>query len=174
MNKNPHALEELYDRFAKLVYSFAYRSTRHSDASRDIVQLVFTRLWTTQSTYDPLKGKFVNWILTITRHITIDYLRKERRQRDVVTVSQEHWKRIYDPYKDDPGEIVTESLQEHIRDAYRYLSAAQKELIELLYWQGYSLSEIAQKNNEPLGTVKSRLNQTLKVLRRHLLIEKGG
>jgi len=172
MEKHRPALEELYDRYAKLVYSFALRSTRSEHAAREIVQLVFLRLWTTESGFDPRRGRFVNWLLTVTRNITIDYMRKERRHQGTVAVDQEQWERLSDPLSRDPFEAVSkESLQQMIRRAYRHLSERQTELIEQVYWQGYTLSEVARMNNEPLGTVKSRLHQTLKILRKQLLAE---
>jgi RNA polymerase sigma-70 factor (ECF subfamily) len=48
------------------------------------------------------------------------------------------------------------------------LSDSQTSLIQAFYWEGYTLSEIADRNGEPLGTVKSRLHQTLKILRKHM------
>jgi RNA polymerase sigma-70 factor (ECF subfamily) len=175
MEKKRCALEELYDRYVKLVYSFALRSARNEHAAREIVQLVFTRLWTTESGFDPGKGQFANWILTITRNIAIDYMRKERRHRGAVSIGPEQWEQISDPSRPDPVDIVAnESLKEGIRKAYRHLSESQAELIERVYWQGYTLSEVALMNREPLGTVKSRLHQSLKILRRHLLVEREG
>ena len=167
------ALEELYDRYVKLVYSYTIRATGNEQIAREIVQLVFTRLWTTESGYDPLKGQFVNWILTITRNITIDYLRKERRHRAAIAIEPAQWEQIAAPSNHDPGEVVSmEWMREHVRAAYRHLSDIQVKLIEQVYWQGYTLSEVARMNHEPLGTVKSRLHQSLKILRRHLQVER--
>ncbi|MCC3372267.1 RNA polymerase sigma factor [Cohnella sp. REN36] len=168
MQKNRSALEQLYERYVKLVYSFALRSTRKEHAAREVVQLVFTRLWTTEK-YDPNKGRFVNWMLTLTRNITIDYMRKERRHGKSVSMDPEQWEQIADTSINDPGRIVTmELLRERIRGAYRFLSESQAELIEQMYWQGYTLSEISEVNHEPLGTIKSRLHKSLKILRKHL------
>ena len=57
------------------------KSMKEEQAAREIVQLVFTRLWTTEKGYDASKGAFVNWMITITRNITIDCLRKKRQTR---------------------------------------------------------------------------------------------
>jgi RNA polymerase sigma factor (sigma-70 family) len=165
------ALEELYDRYVKLVYSFALRSMGTEATAREVVQLVFTRLWTTGASYDSQKGTFVSWLLTITRNITIDLLRQERRQIDAVYLSTEHWVQLPDTsYLTPEDEIIKKSESERIRAAFRYLSDAQRNLVELLYWQGYTLSEIAETSEQPLGTIKSRLYETLRILRQHLLI----
>ena len=91
MAKHHPALEELYDRYAKLVYSFALKSMKEEQAAREIVQLVFTRLWTTEKGYDASKGAFVNWVITVTRNITIDCLRKKRRLDQVIQFEPREW-----------------------------------------------------------------------------------
>ena len=75
------ALESLYDRYEKLVYSFAYRMTSNVTASEDIVQDVFSKLWYGKAEYNPDKGKFSSWLLTITRYTAIDHLRKMKKKK---------------------------------------------------------------------------------------------
>src|SRR4051794_39925754 len=96
LSKQSFALEQIYDRYAKLVYSFALKSTKDEAASRDIVQLVFTRLWTTERSYDSSKGHFINWLLTITRNITIDLIRKEKKHNVSMMMQWEQWEKIPD------------------------------------------------------------------------------
>ncbi|WP_274654708.1 RNA polymerase sigma factor [Paenibacillus humicola] len=174
--KRHDALSALYDRYASLVYSFAWKSLKNEQAARDIVQSVFVRLWTTESEYDPNKGRFTSWLITITRNITTDWLRKERRLAEgIVPFEPEELERLPDTAHASPeARVEREALKEQIRDAYQYLSKQQIELVEHFYWQGYSLSELAALYKEPLGTVKNRLHQTLKILRRHLVAEGEG
>lgn len=172
--KHRPALEELYDRYIKLVYSFILKSTRDQDKTRVIVQLVFTRLWTTENGYNPEKGQFVNWLLTITRNITIDYHRKEKREHAFVPFKHEELELFPDSSHNSPEDIVSRKLiREQVHKAYQYLSKSQIQLIQCLYWEGYTLSEIAEMNKEPIGTIKSRLHQTLKILRNHLVLDMG-
>lgn len=175
LDKQHSALDELYDRYVKLVYSFAMKSIRDEQAAREIVQQVFTRLWVTESGYDPKQGKFVNWLLTITRNITIDYIRKQRKQEVVIRLEPIEWERLMDTNGNDPEtELSRKWIVQEIKQAYQYLSESQIQLLELLYWQGFTLAEIAMKNNEPLGTIKSRLHQCLIILRKHLSSIKEG
>ncbi|WP_248926544.1 RNA polymerase sigma factor [Paenibacillus hamazuiensis] len=169
MNKEGEALEILYDRYSRLVYSFAMKTNKDPQFAKEIVQLVFTRLWTTEKGYDPAKGLFVNWLITITRNITIDQLRKSRKQAALVPYEPGVWEQAPELALLRPEDIVSRRwLKEHIEKAYKHLSEAQISLIRSFYWEGYTLSEIAENNREPLGTVKSRLHQTLKILRKHL------
>jgi RNA polymerase sigma factor (sigma-70 family) len=175
MGKHHPALEELYDRYAKLVYSFALKSTKEEQAAREIVQLVFTRLWTTEKGYDASKGAFVNWIITITRNITIDCLRKKRRIDQDIYFEPNEWERSFVSKEQDPETVMSRKwIGEQIQEAYVHLSESQIQLINQMYWQGYSLSEIAIQNNEPIGTIKSRLHQGLKLLRKHLTSLREG
>lgn len=172
--KHRSALEELYDRYIKLVYSFVIKSTKDSDKARVIVQAVFTRVWTSESGYNPEKGQFVNWLLTITRNITIDHHRKEKKDQAIVSIDQVQLEQIPGHQSSNPAEILSRKLiREQIQKAYQYLSKNQIELIQWLYWDGYTLSEIAKMKKEPIGTIKSRLHQTLKVLRKHIVMEMG-
>lgn len=167
LRKNRAAFEQLYDRYVRLVYSYALKSTRNEQAARDIVQLVFARLWTTEKGYNAEKGRFVSWLLTVTRNITIDFIRRERKHDASVFIDAQQWETIPDPH-DDPEAIVSRRLlKENIERAYAHLSESQIELIEQVYWQGYTLGQIAEMKQEPLGTIKSRLHQTLKRLRRY-------
>ncbi len=172
--KHRPALEELYDRYIKLVYSFVFKSTKDADKARVIVQAVFTRVWTTETGYNPEKGQFVNWLLTITRNITIDHHRKEKKDHVLISIEQEQLEQIPGHQSSNPAEILSRKLvREQIQKAYQYLSKNQIELIQWLYWEGYTLSEIAEMKKEPIGTIKSRLHQTLKVLRKHVVMELG-
>ncbi|QHT62185.1 sigma-70 family RNA polymerase sigma factor [Paenibacillus lycopersici] len=174
--KQHAALSTLYDRHAKLVYSFAWRSVKEEAAAKDIVQAVFLRLWTTESVYNPDKGKFVNWLLTIVRNITADALRKRRREnKGMLHYLREDLERIPDGVSLSPeAQAEHQFVREQIRTAYRHLSKQQITLLEHFYWEGYTLSELAALYNQPLGTVKNRLHQTLKILRRHLTAEGVG
>jgi RNA polymerase sigma factor (sigma-70 family) len=175
LEKQHSALDELYDRYVKLVYSFAMKSIQDEQAAREIVQQVFTRLWVTEKGYDAKQGRFINWVLTITRNMTIDYIRKQRKQEVVIRMEPQEWERIADTNANEPEtELARKWMGQEIRQAYRYLTQSQIQLLELLYWKGFTLSEIAARNDEPLGTIKSRLHQCLLILRKHLSFLKEG
>lgn len=170
------ALEELYDRYVKLIYSFSIKITKgDTEKTKEIVQQVFLRLWTTKSTYNASQGQFVNWLLTITRNISIDLIRKEQKYKGTVQLDLEEWQQMQGLPADDVQKQVTRNLlKQQIQEAKRHLSEPQQRLINLLYWEGYSLSEIAELEQKPLGTIKSRLHQALKKLRNNFNEKIGG
>lgn len=170
------ALEELYDRYVKLVYSFSLKITKFdAEKTKEIVQQVFLRLWTTKRTYNPSQGQFANWLLTITRNIAIDLIRKEQKHKGTIQLELDEWRQMQDQQSEDVLQQVSRNLlKQQIQEAKRHLSEPQQRLINLLYWEGYSLSEIAELEQKPLGTIKSRLHQTLKKLRNYFSEETGG
>lgn len=168
-NKQSWALEALYDRYARLVYSFAMKTNRDVQFAKDVVQLVFTRLWTMEVGFDSRRGQFVNWLLTITRNIAIDQLRKLRKQPTAVPYEPSVWESVAGDPLESPDSVVSRMwLKQQIENAYRHLTESQANLLQLFYWEGFTLSEIANRNGEPLGTVKNRLHQALKILRKQL------
>lgn len=165
--KNRGALEELYDRYGKVVFSYAYKfSNKQVDMSKEITQLVYLRLWTTGSSYEASKGKFINWLLTITRNICLDYVKKEQRH------NQQDDRIAIEHMANPKNEIEEHINKQFIQQAKMKLTVKQQRLIDLLYWKGCTLQEIAKIEQEPIGTVKSRLHQSLKQLR--LYIGEGG
>ncbi|MGQ8874217.1 RNA polymerase sigma factor [Paenibacillus sp. TSA_86.1] len=170
--KKQEALSELYDRYASLIYSFAWKSLQQEEGTREVVQSVFVRIWTTEAEFDPDKGQFRNWILTITRNLAIDWLRKQRSLSSqlVSYYTAEKLEKVAALAElSVESQVEKQLLKEQIRGMRAFLSQQQLQLLEHFYWQGYSLSELAAHYQEPLGTVKSRLHQTLKILRKHLL-----
>ncbi|NOU95335.1 sigma-70 family RNA polymerase sigma factor [Paenibacillus sp. LMG 31456] len=171
--KQSAALRMLYERYVRLVYSFAVKSGAGSDPqfAQDIVQMVFTRIWTTEKGYDSSKGQFVNWLITVTRNVTIDQLRKQRKQECLVSFDHSSTEaELAGFYKQDvlQDAISRMLLKQQLEAAYSFLTESQVKLIRHFYWEGYTLNEIAENYGEPLGTVKSRLHQALKTLRKQL------
>jgi RNA polymerase sigma-70 factor (ECF subfamily) len=164
------ALEALYDRYVKLVYAFARKASDNEQTAKEIVQGVFLRLWTTKAVYRAKDGLFINWLLTIARNVSIDLHRQQRRR--VATVSLEaadHYGIGTEDASVLPEIAVAQGfVRERLRDACKALTDSQAQLIHLVYWQGYTLREVAELSAEPIGTVKNRLHQALKILRRHL------
>lgn len=170
------ALEELYERYVKLIYSFSLKMANGDpEETKEIVQQVFLKLWTTKRTYNPAQGKFPSWLLTITRNTAIDYIRKKERQPKSIQLEDKEWADMRDRHTEDvPQQVSRGFLKQEIQAAKRQLSEPHQRLLNLLYWQGYTLSEIAELEKTPVGTIKSRLNQALKKMRYFFEEETGG
>lgn len=159
--QDEHALEQLYDRYEKLLFSFSFRMTKNKFLSEEIVQDVFTKIWSKQRNFDESKGKFSSWLLTVTRNATIDMLRKKKEtpyeldERDA----------LHDSNPSTEEQVEWKERSEEVRAAVGQLTNEQQEIIELFYFKGMSQSKIADTCEIPLGTVKGRVRLALKHLR---------
>lgn len=149
----PEALEDCYRTLGPLVMSYLARYVPRSDVE-DVMQRVFYEVWRVHERYDPdlsLRG----WVLGIARKRAIDHLRK---RRDVV-VPMDSMREIIG----EDGREIAERLvwADEVRTALGTLPAAQREVIELAYFQGYTQTEIAGELDVPLGTVKTRTSRGL-------------
>lgn len=159
------ALGALWDHHARPAYSLALRMLRDPGWAEEVVQDVFLRLWRNSRAYDPSRGDLRRWLLTVTHHAAVDGLRGRRgtaRARDAGSGPLESM----DREEENPADAVWRNLRaEHVRAAIAELPPTQREVIELVYFEGWSQSEIARNTGQPLGTVKSRLRMGMKKLR---------
>lgn len=165
------AFEALYLRFATLVYSTSLQVLGDAHAAEDMTQEIFLRLWRRPDHYDPSRGRFVSWLLSVTRNRAIDELRNRGRRRRFETDPPEAAEASPDPDTQlDPAAaaLVSESRAALI-EAMRSLPPEQRQAIELAYFGGMTQAEIATKLNQPLGTIKTRVRLGMQKMRAALL-----
>lgn len=170
-NKEKVALEELYDKYEKILYSFLLKVTSDHEVVEEAIQDVFMKLWQGTGTYDSSKGKFSSWLLTIARNKALDIIRKKNRAPSTPIDEIE----MFLP-SSDSTEHQTEwkEEQEEIRKAVSTLSDEQKKMVHYMYFKGYTQQKIAELTGVPLGTVKGRIRLALKKLKRTLQAERRG
>ncbi|MGE6489448.1 RNA polymerase sigma factor [Paenisporosarcina sp. NPDC076898] len=172
-SKDQSALEELYDRYERLVYSFAYRMTQNAQLAEDTVQEVFIKLWKDHAPYTEDKGKFSSWLLTMTRNTSLDALRKKGKQQEVGLLDKDA-EQMKAPIDELPEQMLEWKEKGTIlRKAIDRLKDDQRSIVELFYFHGLSQESISTKLDIPLGTVKSRIRLALQHLRKHLESERG-
>lgn len=160
-----NALGILYDRYARLVYSIAYKILENSEEAEDITQDVFLTLWR-RNTYDPKRGSLSSFLTTMTRSRAIDKIRSKGARLRVVQKLQGIVRSEASPSLLDQASVGERS--ELIRGALSQLSESERQVLEIAYYEGLSQSEIAQRLAIPLGTVKTRSRQGLLKLRQTL------
>jgi RNA polymerase sigma-70 factor, ECF subfamily len=160
------ALEELYDRHGRLVFSLACRIAEQPADAEDVTQDVFTQAWRRAAQYDPRRGSVAAWLLVMTRSRALDRLRRQRSRPDGRdTVDEEHLSRMSGDAPDSEQRLMTRVEVERLRTALRDLPSAEREAIELAYYSGLTQAEIAVRLDQPLGTVKTRVRSGLIRLR---------
>lgn len=173
LSKDSEALELLYDKYERLVFSFAYRMMQDQQRAEDVVQDVFSKLWRDHSPYEADRGKFSSWLLTMTRNRCLDVIRKSSKQQEVGLLDKDA-ERVNDTMHDMPEQAVEwKEKSERIREALSHLKEDQRKIVELFYFHGYSQDRISKDLDIPLGTVKGRIRLALQHLRKRLEPERG-
>jgi RNA polymerase sigma-70 factor (ECF subfamily) len=157
------AFRRFYDRYASLVYTFAFRLLGSRSDAEDLLQEVFLQVWRQAQSYSPERGSPEAWLITMTRSRAIDKLRSLRR-RDISPLSPDQPPRLEGGTPVEPPTQASEARLT-VQGVLTKLPEAQRTVLELAYFDGLTQSEIAARLGEPLGTVKTRIRAGLERLR---------
>ena len=159
-------LEQLYDRYSRVVYSLLLRMTGQATSADELLQEVFFRVWNSAARYQKVRGGLAPWLLAVSRNLAIDHLRSkgERQRRQEEGVGE--FPAVLPERPDVEGWVDQRRQARRVRDLMAELPAAQVRALEMAYFKGLSHSEIAHEMGEPLGTVKTWIRNALGRLRR--------
>ncbi len=166
------AFDSLYDRYHRLVFATAYRVLNDAGGAEDVVQDVYVRLWQRPDRYVEERGKFIGWLLSVTRNRAIDEIRS--RGRRPISESQLGTREDTGSITDErPSESASKAFasaelvdqREAVRAALKDLPPDQRAAIELAYFKGLTQAEIAEVLPTPLGTIKTRIRLGMRKLR---------
>ncbi len=165
---NVDALGVIYDRYGLLVYRLIYRMLNNSQEAEDLTQEIFISLQK-KPNYNPQRSSFYTYLMMITRSRTIDRLRSKRYHSSFL-LKKDKIKDLIDRQNHvNPLEMATiDERANQVRNALNNLSFNQRRVLELSYYEGLSQSEIAERLNLPLGTVKTHSRRGLLKLKKNL------
>ncbi|MCY0870391.1 MAG: sigma-70 family RNA polymerase sigma factor [Firmicutes bacterium] len=158
--KDTEAQALLYDRFAARVAAIARTVCRDREMVAEVVQDVFVRVWTTEA-FDASRGAFDHWICVVAKRIAIDHLRRARSAPPLALM--EHLQE--DASADGARAFSSRMLRADLERAMLALRAEEREIIELAYFHGHTLTQVAEQLQLPVGTVKTRLHAALRRMR---------
>jgi RNA polymerase sigma-70 factor (ECF subfamily) len=162
-----NAFETLYRQYERLVFRTAYLITGSREAAEDALQEVFASVWRFRNTYDPNKGKLTTWL----HRITVNQCSRGKVRKAPATVSLEE-KGIDLPemkHHAQPEDVLVSKLEyDRLLKALDFLDTKHRSVLVLRYFNDLSYQEIAEALEIPLGTVKSRLNQSLRYLKQQM------
>lgn len=163
------AFDELYRRYAGAAYGLAYRLTGQQLLAQDVVHDAFLALWRAPEAYDPARGPFRTFFLSLVHHRAVDTIRREERLR----ARTERAANLEPVVDEDVAESVTEDAflgvrRKEVREALAELPDEQRQVLEMAYFGGKTQVQIAEELGIPLGTVKTRTLAAMRKLRKAL------
>ncbi len=156
------ALSQLYDRYAQIIYSIAYRSLESVEESEELVMDVFAQVWKTADRYDVSKARVDTWLFMIARSRICDRLRS-RQRRSKVTDALIAFDQV--PIMSESPSIEISERRSIVLSAMGTLPSEQRQVLELSYYGGLSHREISEQTGVAIGTVKTRIRLGLEKLR---------
>ncbi len=162
VDRDERAVEELYARYSRPLYSLAYQVTGAERFAQDVVQEVFIALWRDASRFDPARGAVAPWLFSLARHKAIDLVRREANVRKrTADVDLE----FHEADDDVDHETWLNFRREKVLAAIEELTPAQREALELAFFGGLTHVEVSDRLGIPLGTAKTRIRSALLRLR---------
>ena len=167
---NVSAFEELYDRYAPTIYGLLLRILTNADDAQEVLQETFVKAWTSAKMFDAGRGTEVAWLISIARSRGIDRLRSRRIRADREDEAGRELSILTPPVakSDAADQVILAEESQAVRGALAQLPPPQRLALELAYFEGLSQSEIAARLNEPLGTIKTRMQLGMKKMREQL------
>lgn len=164
--KDSKAFTTLYEMYSKNLYGVIFNIIKDREEAEDILQEVFVKIWKNLETYNEGKGRFFTWIINIARNATIDRLRSKGHNNARKNLSADNFVHILDSNSTSANKIDAIG----IRDFISKLKPKCVQLLELLFFQGYTQQEASEELQIPLGTVKTQNRNCISQLRQFLKV----
>ncbi|WP_443937797.1 RNA polymerase sigma factor [Pedobacter sp. MW01-1-1] len=161
--QNPVVLKTLYKMYSASLYGVISRIIPDTELAKDVLQETFVKIWQSACNYDNSKGRLFTWMMNIARNLSIDKLRSrdfkntlknQDLENNVHSIEEQH-QVSYNPDVLGVKQLVNE-LRPELQD-----------VLNLVYYQGFTQTEAAEKLQIPLGTVKTRVRLAITELRKN-------
>jgi RNA polymerase sigma-70 factor (ECF subfamily) len=159
--KSRHGFSILYDNYAENLYGVICKIVKDDTAAEDILQEVFVKVWKNIEQFDAQRASLYTWLVNITRYTAIDYLRSGQRKRQMKNQILTGNEYIEEKPVDFSDRWALQAVVGELEPRYR-------EVIDLIYYYGYTQEEVSKILNSPLGTVKTRARKGLQILKSRL------
>jgi len=155
-----NSFELLYDNYSAALFGVCLKILNDQELAEDVLQDAYIKIWSNIQSYDNSKGTIFTWMLNIARNSAIDKYRQQKK-RSIRTIQNS---------TNDVGNVLSNSEEFNINtiglnELLKKLPEDQQEIIEYLYFKGYTQQEVSDELKMPLGTVKTRSRAALKLLR---------
>lgn len=163
-NKDEKAFEALYQMYSDSMLGVIYNIVRDHDLAQDVMQEVFIKAWHSADSYSPQKGRFFTWLINISRNAAIDKIRSKSFKNSDKNLNSDYFVDIIQ----DADSLDDKTDAIGIKKFVSKLAKKCIEVIELLYFKGYTQKEASETLDMPIGTIKTRNRNCINELR-HML-----
>jgi RNA polymerase sigma-70 factor (ECF subfamily) len=166
LKKDDRAFTLMYDMYAKNLYGVIYNLINNREEAEDVLQEVFVKIWKNIESYNESKGRFFTWIINIARNTTIDKLRSKGFNNSRKNLSSDNFVHLLDDSNRLSHMIDSIGIQEFVKK----LKPKCIQIINLLFFKGYTQQEASDELEIPLGTVKTQNRNCINDLRNFLQV----
>lgn len=166
LKKDDRAFTIMYDMYSKSLFAVISNLVKETDEAEDVLQEVFVKIWKNIESYNDSKGRLYTWMLNIARNTAIDKLRSKGYNNSQKNLSSDNFVHLLDDSNKLINRIDTIGIQEFVKK----LKPKCIQLIELLFFQGYTQQEASDELEIPLGTVKTQNRNYINDLRTYLQV----
>ena len=164
--KDDRAFTLLYDMYFKKLFNVIYNLIRDHEEAEDILQETFVKIWKNIESYDESKGRFYTWILNISRNASIDRLRSKGFNNRQKNLSSDNFVHLLDESNKMNHKIDTIGIREFVKK----LKPKCIQILDLLFFKGYTQQEASEELQIPLGTIKTQNRNCINDLRNFLKV----
>jgi RNA polymerase sigma factor (sigma-70 family) len=157
------AIEALYDMYSAALLGVILRIVQHDEVAEDLLQETFIKIWHSADSYDSSKGRLFTWMMNVARNLSIDKLRSKDFRNTNKNQDIENNVDFIDSQKRITFNADTLGLKEMVTA----LKPEFNDVLDMVYFKGYTHVEAAEALNLPLGTVKTRIRMAIMELRKH-------
>ena len=160
-SKDQRGYSVLYNNYSSALYGVLHNIVKSEEEAADLLQDSFLKIWKNIENYDSSKGALFTWMLNLTRNLAIDKVRSATYKENLQNIDLADNIRQVDTEYQTEADIDGIGLQKVVDK----LRPEYKHLIDLIYYKGYTQSEVSEEFNIPLGTVKTRIKAAISQLR---------
>lgn len=161
--RSAKGFELLYDRYSDALYSIINRIVANAATAEDLLQDTFVKIWKNINSYDEVKGSFYTWMLNIARFTSIDHLRTKQYRNQLITGPEEVLE-----YEPNANKSIPNMEHLGLRASVHKMELKYRQVIDIIYFYGYTYEETAEILDIPVGTVKTRARKAIQLLRNNL------
>lgn len=161
-SKSRIGAEALYHMYSGSLYGVIFKMVRNTEIAEDVLQQSFIKIWYSFEMYHAEKGRLFTWMLCISRNLALDTMRSKQYKQYLNTDPIEFYDEKNEPFQNTVLKMDINCIKRNVEN----LKKDHRDILNLIYFEGFTHSEVAGELHIPLGTVKTRCRIAINTLRK--------